>query len=485
MKELKEILFGVNIDSVYGDTNLSVSGISFDSRQIKQNNIFIAIKGYDLDGHNYIDQSINNGAKVVVCETLPKKINKYEIVFIEVKCSKTALYIISSNFYGNPSSKIDLIGVTGTNGKTTITSLLYKLFNNQGIKSGLISTINIEYEEFTENSKNTTPDPILLNHHLNEMVKKNIKVCFIEVSSHGIKQKRVFGKDFKGIVFTNLTHDHIDYHKTFKNYRDTKKEVFDTLNKNSFALINIDDKNGKFMTQNSSAKVYSYSIKSKSNFSCRIVEQQLNGMLLNIENSEIWTKLIGEFNAYNVLAIYSVGKIYEIDSLNLLTNISELNSVQGRLQSFLSNSNVTVIIDYAHTPDAIENVLSTINKIKKSNQNLITVIGCGGNRDKAKRSMIGKICSDLSYKVIFTSDNPRSENPETIIKDIVSGVSNYNNNKILVEIERSKAIEEAKKNSEDGDIVLIAGKGHEDYQILKNKVIKFDDFKIAKKIFNK
>ena len=485
MKELKEILFGVNIDSVYGDTNLSISGISFDSRQIKQNNIFIAIKGYDLDGHNYIDQSINNGAIVVVCESLPKTINKYEIVFIKVKCSKIALYTISSNLYGNPSSKIDLIGVTGTNGKTTITSLLYKLFNNQGIKSGLISTINIEYEEFTENSKNTTPDPILLNHHLNEMVKRNIKVCFIEVSSHGIKQKRVFGKDFKGIVFTNLTHDHIDYHKTFKDYRDTKKEVFDTLNKKSFALINIDDKNGKFMTQNSSARVYTYSLKSKSNFSCRIVEQQLNGMLLNMENSEIWTKLIGEFNAYNVLAIYSVGKIYEIDSLNLLTNISELNSVQGRLQSFLSNSNVTVIIDYAHTPDAVENVLSTINKIKKSNQNLITVIGCGGDRDKAKRSMIGKICSDLSYKVIFTSDNPRSENPESIIKDIVSGVSNYNNNKILVQIERSKAIEEAKKNSEEGDIVLIAGKGHEDYQILKNKVIKFDDFKIAKKIFNK
>ena len=485
MKELKEILFGVNIDSVYGDTNLSISGISFDSRQIKQNNIFISIKGYDLDGHNYIDQSINSGASVVVCEKLPKKINEYEIVFIKVKCSKTALYTISSNFYGNPSSKIDLIGVTGTNGKTTITSLLYKLFNNQGIKSGLISTISIEYEEFTENSKNTTPDPVLLNHHLNEMVKRNIKVCFIEVSSHGIKQKRVFGNDFKGIVYTNLTHDHIDYHKTFKDYRDTKKEVFDTLNKNSFALINIDDKNGKFMTQNSSARVYTYSIKSKSNFSCRIVEQQLNGMLLNIESSEIWTKLIGEFNAYNILAIYSVGKIYEIDSLNLLTNISELNSVQGRLQSFLSNSNVTVIIDYAHTPDAVENVLSTINKIKKSSQNLITVIGCGGDRDKAKRSMIGKICSDLSYKVIFTSDNPRSENPESIIKDIVSGVSNYNNNKILVEIERSKAIEEAKKNSEEGDIVLIAGKGHEDYQILKNKVIKFDDFKIAKKIFNK
>jgi len=484
LKELKEILFGVNIDSVYGDTNVSISKISFDSRDLKQNSLFVAIQGYELDGHDYINQSINNGAIVVVCEKLPKNINEYNILFIKVKCSKTALYTISSNFYENPSSKIDLIGVTGTNGKTTITSLLYNLFNDLGIKSGLISTINIQYEGFNENSKNTTPDPILLNQHLNDMVKRNIKVCFIEVSSHGIKQKRVFGKDFKGIVFTNLTHDHIDYHKTFKDYRDTKKEVFDSLSKNSFALINIDDKNGKFMTQNTDAKVYNYSIKSKSNFSCRIIEQQLNGMLLNIENSEIWTKLIGEFNAYNVLAIYSIGKIYEIDSIKLLTNISELNSVQGRFQSFLSNRNVTVIIDYAHTPDAVKNVISTINKIKKSNQNLITVIGCGGDRDKDKRSMIGKICSDLSYKVIFTSDNPRSENPESIIKDILSGVSNFNNYKILVEVERSQAIEKAKKNSSEGDIVLIAGKGHEDYQILRNKVVKFNDFKIAKKIFN-
>ena len=484
MKELKEILFGVNIDSVYGDTNVSISKISFDSRNLKQNSLFVAIQGYELDGHDYINQSINNGAIVVVCEKLPKNINEYNILFIKVKCSKTALYTISSNFYDNPSSKIDLIGVTGTNGKTTITSLLYNLFNALGIKSGLISTINIQYEGFNENSKNTTPNPILLNQHLNDMVKRNIKVCFIEVSSHGIKQKRVFGKDFKGIVFTNLTHDHIDYHKTFNDYRDTKKEVFDSLSKNSFALINIDDKNGKFMTQNTDAKVYNYSIKSKSNFSCRIIEQQLNGMLLNIENSEIWTKLIGEFNAYNVLAIYSIGKIYEIDSIKLLTNISELNSVQGRFQSFLSNKNVTVIIDYAHTPDAVENVISTINKIKKSNQNLITVIGCGGDRDKDKRSIIGKICSDLSYKVILTSDNPRSENPESIIKDILSGVSNFNNYKILVEVERSQAIEKAKKNSSEGDIVLIAGKGHEDYQILRNKVIKFNDFKIAKKIFN-
>ena len=484
MVELKDILYKTTINAVIGNTGIKVNSIEFDSRKVELNDVFVAIRGTLSDGHDFIEKAVNQGAIAIVCEEFPSKIIN-GVTYVRVENSNEALAHLANNFYDNPSSKLRLVGVTGTNGKTTITSLLYKIFNNQGIKSGLISTINIEYEEFTENSKNTTPDPILLNHHLNEMVKRNIKVCFVEVSSHGIKQKRVFGKDFKGIVFTNLTHDHIDYHKTFKDYRDTKKEVFDTLNKNSFALINIDDKNGKFMTQNSSARVYTYSIKSKSNFSCRIVEQQLNGMLLNIENSEIWTKLIGEFNAYNVLAIYSVGKIYEIDSLNLLTNISELNSVQGRLQSFLSNSNVTVIIDYAHTPDAVENVLSTINKIKKSNQNLITVIGCGGDRDKAKRSMIGKICSDLSYKVIFTSDNPRSENPESIIKDIVSGVSNYNNNKILVEIERSKAIEEAKKNSEEGDIVLIAGKGHEDYQIFKNKVIKFDDFKIAKKIFNK
>ena len=317
------------------------------------------------------------------------------------------------------------------------------------------------------------------------MVKADIKVCFVEVSSHGIKQKRVFGKDFKGIVFTNLTHDHLDYHKSFKNYRDTKKEVFDLLNNNSFAIINIDDKNGEYMIQNSSAKIFSYSLKSKSNFSCRIIEQQLSGMLLNIDNNEIWTKLIGEFNAYNILAIYSVGKLFNIDSIELLTRISELESVKGRLQSFKSNKEVTVIIDYAHTPDAVENVLSTINKIKSTHQKLITVIGCGGDRDKTKRSMIGKISSDLSSLVIFTSDNPRSEDPDLIIKDIVSGVSNHNNQKVIIEVERLNAIKRAKLSSSKGDIVLIAGKGHEDYQEIKDEKQKFDDFKLAKKIFNK
>ena len=486
MKKLKEILFKVNIDSVYGDTDIDITKITFDSRNVENKTLFIAIKGYNINGHDYIDESIKKGASVIVCEKLPENFKKTKLVYICVNCSKSALSIIASNFYDNPSSKLDLIGVTGTNGKTTIASLLFKLFNELEVKSGLVSTVNIEYDNFIEPSKNTTPDPITLNHHLSEMINKEIKTCFIEVSSHGIFQKRVNGLDFKGMIFTNLTHDHLDYHKSFKDYRDTKKTVFDTLSKKSFALINIDDKNAKYMVQNTSAKVYSYSLKSKSNFSSRIIEQQLNGMLLSIEGSEIWTKLIGKFNASNLLAIYSIGKLYNIDKIKLLTAMSMLESVVGRLQSFLSTNKVTVIVDYAHTPDAIENVISTINKIKSASQNLITVIGCGGDRDKDKRSIMGKICSDLSSRVIFTSDNPRSEDPNSIIHDMIEGVSKFNTDKVSVEIERLKAITEAKENSIKGDIVLIAGKGHENYQELKNnKRIQFDDFKIAKQIFNK
>ena len=486
MKKLKEILFKVNIDSVYGDTNINVSKITFDSREVKDESLFIAIKGHNFDGHNYINHAIENGASVVVCENLPLNYKKSSAVYICVKSSKEALSIIASNFFDNPSSRIDLIGVTGTNGKTTISSLLYNLFNELKFESGLISTISIKYGNYIENSKNTTPDPITINFHLSEMIKKQIKVCFIEVSSHGIYQKRVKGVSFKGMIFTNLTHDHLDYHSSFKDYRDTKKLVFDSLSKDSFALINSDDKNAKYMVQNTKAKILTYSLKLKSNFSCKIIEQQLDGMLLSIDNSEIWTKLIGKFNASNILAIYSIGRLYNIDKINLLTIISKLESVKGRLQSFLSDNKVTVIIDYAHTPDAIENVISTINNIKKSTQNLITVIGCGGDRDKDKRPIMGKISSDLSSKVIFTSDNPRSEDPKSIINDMVQGVSNFNSNKISIELERKKAIRKAKENSNEGDIVLIAGKGHEDYQELdNNKKIYFNDLKIAKEIFNK
>ncbi len=486
MKKLKDILFGVNINSVYGNTDIKISDISFNSRKVIKKSVFIAITGYKNDGHDYIDKALDNGASAIICEKLPKNLKENKSVYICVKCSKYALSVIASNYYNNPSSKINLIGVTGTNGKTTITTLLNTLFNGLDIKSGLISTIHIKYDKILEISKNTTPDAITINYHLSKMISKKIKFCFIEVSSHGINQKRIKGLSLKGMIFTNLSHDHLDYHKTFKEYRDTKKKVFDFLNKNSFALINKDDKNANYMVQNTNASIYSYSLKSKSDFSCRIIEKQLNGMLLNIDNSEIWTKLIGKFNASNILAIYSVGILLNLDKIKLLTGISRLESVEGRLQSFMSINKVTVIIDYAHTPDAIKNVITTINSVKNSNQNLITVIGCGGDRDRKKRSIMGKICSDLSAIVIFTSDNPRSEDPKLIIDDMISGVSKTNSKKIIIEIDRDKAIKAAKKNSSNGDIVLIAGKGHEYYQEFKNrKKINFDDFKIAKQIFNK
>ncbi len=315
------------------------------------------------------------------------------------------------------------------------------------------------------------------------MVKSNVKICFMEVSSHGIDQKRIEGLLFKGVIFTNLTHDHIDYHKSFANYRDTKKKIFDSLSNKSFSLINSDDRNSKYIIQNSKSKKYTYGIKSKSDYSSTILELQLDGMLLNIDNNEIWTKLIGEFNAYNILAIYSLGKIYELETIRLLKSISELENVQGRLQSFITKNKITVIVDYAHTPDALENVLKTINKIRTVGQRLITVVGCGGDRDTKKRPLIGNLVSELSSYVIFTSDNPRSENPNEILEQILLGVSGPNSKKTDVIVKREKAIEAAYKYSDSGDIVLIAGKGHENYQELNGKRIPFDDFKIAKQIF--
>ena len=419
MKNLKEILFKVTVDAIYGDTSTLVKDICFSSKKVDKDSLFVAINGYNTDGHNFIVEAINNGASTIVCEVLPKDFKKLKSVFVKVTCSKSALSIISSNFYDNPSSKIDLIGITGTNGKTTISSLLFDLFNRFSINSGLISTINIKYGDQDIDSTNTTPDSKSINYHLEEMIKSNVKICFMEVSSHGIDQKRIEGLFFKGVIFTNLTHDHIDYHKSFANYRDTKKKIFDSLPNSSFSLINSDDRNSKYIIQNSKSKKYTYGIKNKSDFNSGILEIQLDGMLLNIDKNEIWTKLIGDFNAYNILAIYSLGKIYELDTIRLLKTISQLENVQGRLQSFITKDRVTVIIDYAHTPDALENVLKTINKIRTVSQRLITVVGCGGNRDTKKRPLIGNLVSELSSYVIFTSDNPRSENPNEILKGIL------------------------------------------------------------------
>ena len=352
MKNLKEILFKVTVDAIYGDTSTLVKDICFSSKKVGKDSLFVAINGYNTDGHNFIVEAINNGASTIVCEVLPKDFKKLKSVFVKVTCSKSALSIISSNFYDNPSSKIDLIGITGTNGKTTISSLLFDLFNRFSINSGLISTINIKYGDQDIDSTNTTPDSKSINYHLAEMIKSNVKICFMEVSSHGIDQKRIEGLFFKGVIFTNLTHDHIDYHKSFANYRDTKKKIFDSLTNSSFSLINSDDRNSKYIIQNSKSKKYTYGIKNKSDFNSSILEIQLDGMLMNIDKNEIWTKLIGDFNAYNILAIYSLGKIYELDTIRLLKTISQLENVQGRLQSFITKDRVTVIIDYAHTPDA-------------------------------------------------------------------------------------------------------------------------------------
>ncbi len=483
MKNLKEILFKVTVDAIYGDTSTLVKDICFSSKKAKKGSLFVAINGYNIDGHAFIVDAIDNGAKTIVCENLPEDFKNLKSVFVKVKCSKSALSIISSNFFDNPSSKIDLIGITGTNGKTTISSLLYELFNKLSIDSGLISTINIKYKDQEIESINTTPDSISINHHLSEMIKSNIKICFMEVSSHGIDQKRIEGLFFKGVIFTNLTHDHIDYHKSFANYRDTKKKIFDSLSNKSFSLINSDDRNSKYIIQNSKSSKYTYGIYNKSDYNSSILEIQLEGMLLNIDKNEVWTKLIGDFNAYNILAIYSLGKIYELETIKLLKAISELENVQGRLQSFTTKNKITVIVDYAHTPDALENVLNTINKIRNVGQRLITVVGCGGDRDSKKRPLIGNLVSELSSYVIFTSDNPRSENPKEILDQILLGVTKTNSKKTDVIVKREKAIERAYKYSNTGDIVLIAGKGHENYQELNGKKIPFDDFKIAKQIF--
>jgi len=483
LKNLKEILFKVTVDAIYGDTSTLVKDICFSSKKAKKGSLFVAINGYNIDGHAFIVDAIDNGATTIVCENLPEDFKNLKSVFVKVKCSKSALSIISSNFFDNPSSKIDLIGITGTNGKTTISSLLYELFNKFSIDSGLISTINIKYKDQEIESINTTPDSISINHHLSEMIKSNIKICFMEVSSHGIDQKRIEGLFFKGVIFTNLTHDHIDYHKSFANYRDTKKKIFDSLSNKSFSLINSDDRNSKYIIQNSKSSKYTYGIYNKSDYNSSILEIQLEGMLLNIDKNEVWTKLIGDFNAYNILAIYSLGKIYELETIKLLKAISELENVQGRLQSFTTKNKITVIVDYAHTPDALENVLKTINKIRNVDQRLITVVGCGGDRDSKKRPLIGNLVSELSSYVIFTSDNPRSENPKEILDQILLGVTKTNSKKTDVIVKREKAIERAYKYSNTGDIVLIAGKGHENYQELNGKKIPFDDFKIAKQIF--
>ena len=481
MKLLKDILYRVTINRVIGSTSVAINNIEFDSRKIEFNDVFVSIKGVLSDGHNYIEKATDLGALVIICEKIPDKIIN-GITYVEVDNSNLALSVLAANYYGNPSDDIQLIGITGTNGKTTVATLLYKLFKKAGFKVGLLSTVKILIDNKEYKATHTTPDSLTINRYLKEMVDEGIEFCFMEVSSHGIDQMRTRNLNFKGAVFTNLSHDHLDYHKDFAAYRDVKKMFFDQLPKNAFALTNSDDKNGKYMLQNTKAKKYTYALKSIADYKSQVLENQFNGLLLKINGQELWVKLIGNFNAYNLLAIYAVADLLGLENLEILQLMSELESVDGRFQYVVSKNNITAIVDYAHTQDALKNILETINAIRSKNEDLITIIGCGGDRDVAKRPKMGNIAASLSSKVIFTSDNPLSENPATIIESMEKGVSGENFNKTLSISDRKQAIKTACQLAKNGDIILIAGKGHETYQEINGKRIDFDDYKIINEL---
>jgi UDP-N-acetylmuramoyl-L-alanyl-D-glutamate--2,6-diaminopimelate ligase len=488
MTQLNNILQNINIIKIYGDIDVSINTIQFDSRKVKKNTVFVAQKGLQFDGHQFINKAIENGASVIVFDDATFQVDlelvKNGMAFIHVKDSNAALAKLASNFYNKPSEKLKLIGITGTNGKTTIATLLYQLFKKQGFKVGLISTIDVKIDTLEIDATHTTPNSLAINKYLSMMVENNVEYCFMEVSSHGIHQKRTEGLHFEAGVFTNLTHDHLDYHHTFSEYRDVKKSFFDNLPKSAFALVNLDDRNGTVMLQNTKAKKVTYALKTMADYKSRIIENQFRGLLLQINNKELWTKLIGSFNAYNLTAIYAVAMEFGLDDMETLRVISELDSVSGRFQYAISKSGVTAIIDYAHTPDALKNVLETINDIKVGNEKIITVVGCGGDRDKTKRPKMGQIASQLSDQVIFTSDNPRSEDPDVIIEEMENGVSVENQSKILSITNRKQAIKTASKLANKGDILLVAGKGHETYQIIKGVKSDFDDYKIVTEMLN-
>ncbi len=477
MKLLKDILYKVNINSVIGSTNIKINKIEFDSRKILENDLFVAIKGNNIDGNKFISQVIGKGAKVVLCQEIPEDIKK-GVTYVKVKDIRETLSLVCSNYYDNPSKKLKLIGITGTNGKTTTSNLMFQLFNLFNYKVGLISTNKIIIGDKKIESNHTTPDPLTLNKVLNEMVESKVEFCFMEVSSHAIKQKRISGLNFKAGVFTNLSHDHLDYHKTFSEYRDIKKKFFDSLDTNSLAIINIDDKNGNYIVQNCRARIYKYALKSNADYSLKIFEKDFDGMKMKINGSEVWTSLIGNFNAYNILATYSLAKNFDFKEEEILNNVSRFKTVEGRFEKISKNkSNKIGIVDYAHSPDSIQNILQTLNDLKHKSL-LITVLGCGGDRDAEKRPLMGKIAASLSDRVVFTSDNPRFEDPKLIIEQMEAGVEKKDLYKVSSIVDRKKAIKFACEINSGNDVILVAGKGHEKYQINGKNKIDFDDKKI-------
>ncbi|HLW13908.1 MAG TPA: UDP-N-acetylmuramoyl-L-alanyl-D-glutamate--2,6-diaminopimelate ligase [Flavobacteriaceae bacterium] len=481
MKLIKDILYKVAIEKVTGSTELVINNLVFDSREASLNDAYVAIRGTHADGHDYIQQAAYAGALLIVCEEMPEQIIN-GITYVQVKDSKEALAIIAANYYENPSRSLQLVGVTGTNGKTTISTLLYQLYLQAGYKAGLISTIEIKVNKTSYPTELTTPDPIVINKYLAKMVNEGVQYCFMEVSSHGIAQKRVAGLQFAGALFTNLSHDHLDYHQTFAAYRDTKKEFFDTLSDNAFALTNLDEKNGAFMLQNTKAVKHTYALKTAADFKAKILENHFEGLQIRIDENEVWSKLVGSFNAYNLLAIYATAILLQMEKVEALKHISLLTSVEGRFQYFISEKDCVVIVDYAHTPDALENVLHTIADIRTGNEEVFTVVGCGGDRDPTKRPLMAKIAAENSNKVILTSDNPRTEDPAEIIKEMEEGVPAEKYARVSTNTDRKQAIKSALQMAKPKDIILIAGKGHEKYQEINGHKYPFDDMAIAKEL---
>ena len=483
LKLLSDILYKTRLEEIIGSTNVAISSVTFDSRKVKKDSLFIATRGTASDGHHYIEVAIENGAVAIVCEDLPETLNE-NITYVKVLDSSASLGYIACNFYDNPSEKLKLVGITGTNGKTTTVTLLFNLFRGLGYNVGLLSTVENKINATVIPSTHTTPDALALNELLAKMVEAGCQYAFMEVSSHAIVQHRITGLKFTGAAFSNITHDHLDYHKTFEEYIRAKKMFFDHLQDDAFALTNKDDRNGSVMLQNTKAKKYSYGLKSIADFKCRVVENHLNGLLLSIDNQEVWVKLIGSFNAYNVLVVYSIALLLKQDKVQVLTTLSNLNSVEGRFQYIKSKNGIVAIVDYAHTPDALKNVLETIKDIRTGNEQVITLVGCGGDRDAAKRPIMAQIACEYSNKVILTSDNPRSEDPEAILNQMQAGISPVEMKKTLRISDRKEAIRTAVAFAKEGDIILIAGKGHEKYQEIKGVKHPFDDFEIVKENFN-
>ncbi len=481
MAELKDILYKVHITSTSGNMSIEVKGICFDSRKVQPGFLFVAVKGTQSDGHTFIEKAVTLGAIAIVAEKLPELISD-AITYVTVKDSAKAIGIIASNFYGNPSAKLKLVGVTGTNGKTTVATLLFKLFTALGYRCGMLSTVVNNIVDKQIPSTHTTPDPIQINELLVQMLNEKCTHCFMEVSSHAVAQGRIEGLNFTGGLFTNITHDHLDYHHTFESYIRAKKGFFDGLSSDAFALVNIDDKRGMVMLQNCKAKKHTYALKKMADFKAKIITNSIEGLELEIGERNVWFRLIGDFNAYNLLTVYGAASLLSEDSETVLMKLSALTGASGRFELIMPGSKFTAIVDYAHTPDAVKNILETIEHFRSGIEQVITVIGCGGDRDRTKRPLMAAIACKYSNKVIFTSDNPRSEDPMEIIKEMQTGVGPTDAKKTLVMIDREEAIKMACMLAKEKDIILVAGKGHENYQEIKGVKHPFDDKEVLSRM---